>query len=115
MKYHEKVFGEKSKHEMSLFDIDIPELISVGNDVYNTIIVPIQCQYAENTSNCYIKLTKDIDNKGQVELSDLSLENNVITGVVSFNSKTEYFEFVFEEVNDEKIIKTLKIIDSIEK
>lgn len=114
MKYHEKVFGEKSKHEMSMFDIDIPKLNSVGNDVYNPGSIPIQCQYAENTDNCYIKLTKDIENKSEVEISDVKMKDNVITGVVSFNSKTENFEFVFEEVNSQKIIKTLKIIDSLD-
>ena len=113
MKYHEKVFGVKSKHQMSMYDISVEKLKSLGNDIYNTKgTIPIQCQYAENTDNCYIKLTKDIDNKGVVKLSDLNLEDNVITGVVKFNSKKEHFEFIFEEKNDDKIIKTLKIVDN---
>lgn len=115
MKYHEKVFDTKSKHEMSMYDIDIEKLESIGNDVYHVVeSVPIQCQYAENTKNCYIKLTKDIDNKGEPKLSNISIKGNVITGVVTFNSKTENFEFIFEEINGEKIIKSLKIVDSVE-
>ena len=115
MKYHEEVFGVKSKHEMSLYDIDIVDLKEVGNDVYHVVNAgPIQCQYSENTNNCYIKLTKDIKTSGEPEISDINIKDNVITGVVKFNSKTEYFEFTFEEKNNKKIIKTLKIIDSIE-
>ena len=114
MKYHEKVFGVQSKHQMSIYDIDIPGLNSVGNDVYNPENVPIQCQYADNTNNCYIKLTKDIDNKGEVELRNLKLKDNVVTGTVSFKSKTENFKFIFKKVNDKNIIKELRIVDSLE-
>lgn len=114
MKYHEKVFGVKSKHEMSIYDISIEELESLGKDVYHVKeSVPIQCQYEKNTNNCYIKLTKDIDNKDEVELSNLKLEDNIITGTVTFKSKTEDFEFIFEEIEGNKIIKTLKIVDNI--
>lgn len=114
MKYHEQVFGVKSKHEMSIYDISIEELESLGKDVYHVKkSVPIQCQYEKNTNNCYIKLTKDIDNKDEVELSNLKLEDNIITGTVTFKSKTEDFEFIFEEIEGNKIIKTLKIVDNI--
>ena len=114
MKYHEQVFGVKSKHEMSMYDIDILELKKVGNEVYNPNVVPIQCQYAENTDNCYIKQTKDIDNKGEIELSKLKLKDNVVTGIASFKGKTENFKFTFETVNDKNIIKELKIVDNLE-
>ena len=71
--YHEKVFAEKSKHEMSVYDIDIPKLKHVGNDVYNVENQgPIQCSMAENTKNCYMKLTKDTGITGNVELTDVS-------------------------------------------
>ena len=111
MKYHEQVFGVKSKHEMSKYDISIEELESLGKDVYHVKkSVPIQCQYEKNTNNCYIKLTKDIDNKDEVELSNLKLEDNIITGTVTFKSKTENFEFKFENVSGKNIIKELKIV-----
>lgn len=116
MEYHEKVFGEKSKHEMSIYDVSLEKIKSIGDDVYHVIeTFPIQCQYAENTDNCYIKLTKDIVDKGDVMLSDVERNGNVITGSVTYNSKTEYFEFVYEKNNNKDyIIKTLKIVDSIE-
>lgn len=113
MKYHEKVFGVKSKHQMSIYDISIKKLKSHGKDLYSPKeTAPIQCQYAENTDNCYIKLTKDIDNKEEPKISNINLKDNKITGTVTFNSKTENFEFIFEEKNDDKIIKTLKIVDN---
>ena len=113
MKYHEKVFGVKSKHQMSIYDISIKKLKSHGKDLYSPKeTAPIQCQYAENTDNCYIKLTKDIDNKEEPKISSIKLKDNKITGTVTFNSKTENFEFIFEEKNDDKIIKTLKIVDN---
>ena len=113
--YHKKVFGTESKHKMSLYDIDIPSLTSIGKDLYtpeNT--VPIQCQYAENTNNCYIKLTKDTGITGNVTISELDRKDNVITGKASFNSKSEYFEFTYEEKDDNYIIKSLKVVDKIE-
>lgn len=114
MEYHEKVFGEKSKHEMSIYDVSLEKIKSVGNDVYQVIeTLPIQCRYAENTDNCYLKLTKDIEDKGDVILSNIEREGNIITGTATYNSKTEHFEFAFEEVNDEMIIKALKIIDNL--
>ncbi len=113
--YHKKVFGVESKHEMTLYDIDLPGLISLGNDVYNPDnTVPIQCQYAENTNNCYMKLTKDTGITGNVTISELDRKDNVITGKASFNSKSEYFEFVYEEKDDNYIIKSLKVVDKIE-
>ena len=113
MKYHEKVFGVKSKHQMSIYDISIKKLKSHGKDLYSPKeTAPIQCQYAENTDNCYIKLTKDIDNKEEPKISNIKLKDNKITGTVTFNSKTENFEFVFEEKNDNKIIKALKIVEN---
>ena len=115
MKYHEQVFGVKSKHKMSIYDLSIEKLESIGNDVYYTVgLAPIQCQYDKNTNNCYIKLTKDIDNKGEVELTNLKLKDNVVTGTVSFKSKTENFKFTFKKVNDKNIIKELRIVDSLE-
>lgn len=112
--YHKKVFGTESKHKMSLYDIDIPGLTSIGKDLYtpeNT--VPIQCQYAENTKNCYMKLTKDTGVTGNVTISELDRKDNIITGKASFNSKSEYFEFVYEEKDDNYNIKSLKVIDKI--
>ena len=100
---------------MSLYDIDLPGLIPLGNDVYNPDnTVPIQCQYAENTNNCYIKLTKDTGITGNVTISELKRKDNVITGRAEFNSKSEYFEFTYEEKDKNYIIKTLKLVDSIE-
>ena len=113
MKYHEKVFGVKSKHQMSMYDISVEKLKSLGKDLYSPKeTAPIQCQYAENTDNCYIKLTKDIDNKEEPKISNIKLKDNKITGTVTFDSKTENFEFVFEEKNDNKIIKALKIVEN---
>lgn len=115
MNYHKKVFAEKSKHEMSMYDIDVPQLKHVGNDVYNVENQgPIQCSMAENTNNCYIKLTKDTGITGNVTISELDRKDNVITGKASFNSKSEYFEFTYEEKDDNYIIKSLKVVDKIE-
>lgn len=115
LKWHEKTFGVKSNHEMSMFDIDLQEVKHIGNDVYHYLgLAPIQCQYAENTDNCYLKLTKDLDNKGDVTVTNLKRKNNVITGTATFKSKTENFEFVYEEKDENYIIKTLKIVDIIE-
>lgn len=115
MEYHEKVFGEKSKHEMGLYDLNIDKLKLVEDDLYLLdYSAPYQCQEAKNTKNCYMKLTKDTNIKGKVELSNVDIKGNTIVGTATYNSKTENFEFKFEKNNKDYIIKSLKIIDTIE-
>lgn len=115
MDYHKKVFGEESKHKMGKFDLNIDSIKKVDGSLYklnNTS--PYQCSEAENTKNCYMKLTKDTGITGDVTVSELERKDNVITGKVSFDSKSEYFEFTYEEKDDNYIIKSLKVIDKIE-
>lgn len=115
MEYHEKVFGEKSKHKMGLYDLNIDKLKLVEDDLYLLdYSSPYQCQEAKNTKNCYMKLTKDTNIKGKVELSNVDIKGNTIVGTATYNSKTENFEFKFEKNNKDYIIKSLKIIDTIE-
>lgn len=115
MEYHEKVFGEKSKHEMGLYDLNIDKLKLVEDDLYLLgSSAPYQCQEAKSTKNCYMKLTKDTNIKGKVELTNVDIKGNTIVGTASYNSKNENFEFIFEKNNKDYIIKSLKIIDTIE-
>ena len=115
MDYHKKVFGVESKHEMNWFDLNIDAIKLVEENHYQLdLCSPYQCVEAENTKNCYMKLTKDTNIKGNVELTNVDIKGNTIVGTVSFNSKTENFEFTFEKNNKDYIIKTLKIVDTIE-
>ena len=61
-----------------------------------------------------MKLTKDTNIKGNVELTNVDIKGNTIVGTVSYNSKTENFEFTFEKNKKDYIIKTIKIVDNIE-
>lgn len=115
MNYHKKVFGAESKHQMGKFDLNIDSIKKVDDNLYKlNNASPYQCSEAENTKNCYMKLTKDTGITGNVTISELDRKDNVITGKVSFNSKSEYFEFTYEEKDDNYIIKSLKVVDKIE-
>lgn len=115
MDYHKKVFGEESKHEMGMFDLNIDKIKLVEDDLYLLDkSQPYQCSDAKNTKNCYMKLTKDTNIKGNVELTNVDMKDNTIVGTVSFESKTENFEFTFEKNDKDYIIKSLKIIDTLE-
>lgn len=115
MDYHKKVFGVESKHEMGKYDLNIDKIKLVEGDLYQRDSAsPYQCAEAENTKNCYMKLTKDTNIKGNVELTNVDIKGNTIVGTVSYNSKTENFEFTFEKNKKDYIIKTIKIVDNIE-
>lgn len=115
MDYHKKVFGVESNHEMGMYDLNIDKLKLVEDDLYLLdSSQPYQCKEAKNTKNCYMKLTKDTNIKGKVELTNVDIKGNTIVGTVSYNSKTENFEFIFEKNNKDYIIKSLKIIDTLE-
>lgn len=115
MDYHKKVFGVESKHEMGKYDLNIDKIKLVEDDLYLLdSSSPYQCAEAENTKNCYMKLTKDTNIKGNVELTNVDIKGNTIVGTVSYNSKTENFEFTFEKNKKDYIIKTIKIVDNIE-
>ena len=115
MDYHKKVFGIESKHEMGKYDLNIDKIKLVEDDLYLLdSSSPYQCSEAENTKNCYMKLTKDTNIKGNVELTNVDIKGNTIVGTVSYNSKTENFEFTFEKNKKDYIIKTIKIVDNIE-
>ena len=115
MDYHKKVFGVESKHEMGIYDLNIDAIKLVESDLYKLDhSSPYQCKNAKSTNNCYMKLTKDTNIKGNVELTNVDIKGNTIVGTVSFNSKTENFEFTFEKNNKDYIIKTLKVVDVIE-
>lgn len=115
MDYHKKVFGVESKHEMGKYDLNIDKIKLVEDDLYLLdSSSPYQCAEAENTKNCYMKLTKDTNIKGNVELTNVDIKGNTIVGTVSYDSKTENFEFTFEKNKKDYIIKTIKIVDNIE-
>lgn len=115
MDYHKKVFGVESKHEMGMYDLNIDRIKLVEDDLYLLdSSSPYQCKEAKNTKNCYMKLTKDTNIKGTVELTNVDVKGNTIVGTVAYDSKTENFELTFEKNNKDYIIKTLKIVDSIE-
>lgn len=115
MDYHKKVFGVESKHEMGKYDLNIDKIKLVEDDLYLLdSSSPYQCKEAKNTKNCYMKLTKDTNIKGNVELTNVDIKGNTIVGTVTYNSKTENFELTTEKNNKDYIIKTLKIVDSIE-
>ena len=115
MDYHKKVFGVDSNHKMGMYDLNIDKIKLVEDDLYLLdSSSPYQCKEAENTKNCYMKLTKDTNIKGNVELTNVDIKGNTIVGTVSYDSKTENFEFTFEKNKKDYIIKTLKIVDSIE-
>ena len=115
MDYHKKVFGVESKHEMGKYDLNIDKIKLVEGDLYQRDSAsPYQCSEAKNTKNCYMKLTKDTNIKGNVELTNVDIKGNTIVGTVSYDSKTENFEFTFEKNKKDYIIKTIKIVDNIE-
>lgn len=115
MDYHQKVFGVESNHEMGMYDLNIDKIKLVKDDLYLLdSSSPYQCKEAKNTKNCYMKLTKDTNIKGNVELTNVDIKGNTIVGTVTYDSKTENFEFTFEKNKKDYIIKTLKIVDSIE-
>lgn len=115
MDYHKKVFGVESKHEMGWYDLNINAIKIHENDIYRLDnSSPYLCEEAENTKNCYMKLTKDTNVKGEVTVINIEKKGNAIVGTATFNSKTENFILEYEKQNKQYIIKSLKIVDSIE-
>ncbi len=107
--YYKKVFGTEIKIELTSYDIHIEKLKNIERDLYENLTSPVNCIKAETVENCYIKLTKDTNINGDVEITDLKRNDNIITGIATFNNNNCDFTFKYEKKNKNCIIKSLEI------
>lgn len=115
--FHNKFFDINPKIEIEDRDVELAELTHISEENYELGPGEVARCNKDNPNDCYIFLTRVIENKNNITFSDLAKKNGIINGNVRLQSEDgnildAEFTLNFENKNYNYIIKSL-ILNSI--